>query len=503
MGRVYLALDPNIDRKIALKVLEPLRGVSAQEEEELRRRFVLEARAAGRLKHPGIVTVYDAETDPTTDRAFIAMEWVEGRSLEQLLGRSGRLPTSQAVAVVDQVAVALDSAHREGLVHRDIKPANILLDVEGRAKLTDFGIAKFTSMSNTVAGRILGSPYYMSPEQIRNESIDGRSDLFSLGVVLYQSVTGAVPFDGESLASITYKILEIDPRPPRSLNPAVTEALSGVIDRALDKPPSGRFQTGLEFSRALRAVEPRAAEDKEPATVDAGALPARPASSASLPTSPRKRGTGTVLLPAPGPGPDASTDRASRREGGLEALVEEPSARIRNLRTPLSNRFRIAVAALLALAVLGLLTFLRPREPEPPVQAVRTMPGETPKPSRPAEVLVPEATQSPVPSGWATLEVNYRNRLRSANLTIWIDGEKTWSQRVTAPKGLLKRASGREVRAILMVTEGGHVIQIRVEGSSGKVRATKRIEAVFEQGQTRRLGVALIPPDWLKLSWKE
>ncbi|MEE8277113.1 MAG: protein kinase, partial [Thermoanaerobaculia bacterium] len=107
MGRVYLALDPNIDRKIALKVLEPLRGVSAQEEEELRRRFVLEARAAGRLKHPGIVTVYDAETDPTTDRAFIAMEWVEGRSLEQLLGRSGRLPTSQAVAVVDQVAVAL------------------------------------------------------------------------------------------------------------------------------------------------------------------------------------------------------------------------------------------------------------------------------------------------------------------------------------------------------------------------------------------------------------
>ena len=215
MGRVYLALDPHIDRKIALKVLEPFGDVPPGQEDTLQNRFILEARAAGRLSHPGVVTIFDAGTDPKSDLSYIAMEWVEGPSLERLIKEQGSLPVRDSLDIVHQVALALDAAHRQGLVHRDVKPGNILLDNEGQAKVTDFGIAKLARLNMTMTGWVPGTPFYMSPEQVRNEDVDGRSDLFSLGVVLYQCLTGQVPFEGDSLASITYKILEIDPRPTR------------------------------------------------------------------------------------------------------------------------------------------------------------------------------------------------------------------------------------------------------------------------------------------------
>jgi hypothetical protein len=255
MGHVYLALDPNIDRKVAIKIFLPLLKVGVAEQWELRQRFVFEARAAGQLNHRGIVTIFDADTDPDTGLSYLVMEWVNGPSLDDLIRESGPLAIDRSLTIVEEVAVALDAAHRQGLVHRDVKPANILLENSGRAKVTDFGIAKLASMSITTTGWIPGSPFYMSPEQIRNENIDRRSDLYALGAVLYQCLTGALPFEAESLAALTHMILEIDPRPVRSINPSVSTDLAAVIDRALAKSPDDRFDSGREFAQALQLVK--------------------------------------------------------------------------------------------------------------------------------------------------------------------------------------------------------------------------------------------------------
>ncbi|MEM8930492.1 MAG: serine/threonine-protein kinase [Acidobacteriota bacterium] len=190
MGEVYLALDPKFDRRIALKVMTGHRLGEDDELDELRRRFVVEGRAAGRLNHPGIVTLYDADSDAQTGWPFLAMEWVDGESLRKRLKRDGPLPVREVVDLGAQVARALAYAHAQGVVHRDIKPANLLLHQDGRVKVADFGVAKLVSSSLTLTGQVLGSPNYMAPEQVRAEPVDGRTDLFALGVVLYEALTG-------------------------------------------------------------------------------------------------------------------------------------------------------------------------------------------------------------------------------------------------------------------------------------------------------------------------
>jgi hypothetical protein len=505
MGRVLLALDPHIDRKIALKVMAPLAKSGVRAEEQLRQRFVMEARAAGMLSHPGIVGVYDAATDPKTGLAYIAMEWVKGKSLEDCIEQSGLLGASRVMAIGEQVAMALDTAHRRGLIHRDIKPGNILLDENGQAKVTDFGIAKFASMSLTATGQLLGSPRFMSPEQVRNESIDGRSDLFSLGAVLYQCSTGVVPFDGESLASITYKILEIDPKPPQSVNPSLSMALARVIERALAKAPEDRFQTGEEFARALLSGDPDAVEEGQ----RAGTL--RPAAS-------RATGTGTVLL----------SDQASQREAtadrGAESIEESPAAAER---TAIPEQHRLIgkgakpgrarwaavstrawsglVVLAIASALLVVLVFRTPERDLLPEGGSSPSGVELPEKAAPSEqprMAVTEARRSPTPASQATLEVLYNNRLKAAYVSIWIDGTESWARTVAGPKKLLARASGEDVRAKVAVGEGTHTIEVRVTGRSGRVYASERIDAVFSQGQTRRLRATLIPPKELLLRWK-
>jgi serine/threonine-protein kinase len=321
MGHVYLALDPNIDRKVAIKIFLPLLKVGVAEQWELRQRFVFEARAAGQLKHPGIVTIYDADTDPDTGLSYLAMEWVNGPSLDDLIRESGPVGVERSMTIVEEVAVALDAAHRLGLVHRDIKPANILLEASGRAKVTDFGIAKLASMSITTTGWIPGSPFYMSPEQIRNENIDRRSDLYALGAVLYQCLTGRLPFEAESLAALTHMILEIDPRPVRSVNPAVSSELAAVIDQAMAKSPDDRFDSGREFARGLqlaRAGEFRpASRGTERAGRGRGTVE-KPAGELAV------RGTGTIGLAAPSRDePPAAAEPPSAEE---PRVAEPPSA---------------------------------------------------------------------------------------------------------------------------------------------------------------------------------
>ena len=257
MGVVYRAYDPQINRHIALKLLRQDRVTS----EELVQRFLKEARAMGGLSHPNIATVYDTGRDHGT--IFIAMEILRGKSLKDLM-REKTLNLNEIVHIGVQVAEALDFAHRKGIVHRDIKPSNIIIDPSGNAKITDFGIAHIEDPSltqQTIPGEILGTPLFMSPEQVMSNPVDGRSDLYSLGVILYEMTTGTTPFKGENLAAIFQAILQETPRAPELDGSPVSRNLSNLIMKSLSKDPDKRFQTGLEMAQPLKGCLQRRQSD--------------------------------------------------------------------------------------------------------------------------------------------------------------------------------------------------------------------------------------------------
>ncbi|HZQ91581.1 MAG TPA: serine/threonine-protein kinase [Terriglobales bacterium] len=246
MGVVYRATDPNIGRTVALKTMRiDAEGIDSQ---ELLKRFRQEARAAGVLNHPNVVTIYDAGEHEGL--FYMAMEYIEGRTLQTLLAGGRRLAAEQVVDVARQVCAGLDYAHARGIVHRDIKPANIMITAEGVVKIMDFGIAK-TGSGMTSAGQVLGTPSYMSPEQVRGQALDGRSDLFSLGVVLYESVTGKKPFVGESITAIIYKIVAEDPVPPAEYDPELHPGLAAIVIKALAKTKEKRYQRGADLVHDL------------------------------------------------------------------------------------------------------------------------------------------------------------------------------------------------------------------------------------------------------------
>ena len=253
MGTVYTARDPKIDRVVAIKTISMV-GQSRADEEEFRQRFFREAQAAGALSHPGIVTIYDVGEGKATKTTFIVMEYVEGKTLGEL-AQSERLPLETALDLAKQLAEALDYAHSRNIVHRDIKPANIIVTPEGRAKITDFGVAKLQAVQLTQTGQVLGTPAYMSPEQLTGGTVDGRSDIFSLGVILYWLLTGDRPFPGEITSSIFYKIIYQDPIPPSQLNPSLLPECDYVVQRALAKEQGKRYQRGREFAGDLEDLK--------------------------------------------------------------------------------------------------------------------------------------------------------------------------------------------------------------------------------------------------------
>ncbi|HXA19965.1 MAG TPA: serine/threonine-protein kinase [Thermoanaerobaculia bacterium] len=256
MGIVYLAKDPLIGRLVALKTIRPSAHADDEDTREFQARFVREAQAAGILNHPAIVTVHDIGQDEPSGMSFIAMEYVEGQNLKEMLAQGRPLSFEQAADIIAQVAEGLDFAHAKGIVHRDVKPANIILLEGNRAKITDFGIAKITSgVANlTTTGQFLGTPNYMAPEQIKGTPVDGRSDIFSLGICLYECLTHRKPFGGDSLTSISYKIVH-EPFPPlQEINPTIPEGYGVVVSQCLEKDPSKRYQRGKDVANALRAV---------------------------------------------------------------------------------------------------------------------------------------------------------------------------------------------------------------------------------------------------------
>jgi serine/threonine-protein kinase len=250
MGVVYRGRDPTIGRVVAIKTLALAEEFSGHALADARSRFFREAEAAGRLHHPDIVTIFDAGEDH--DLAYIAMEWVNGSDLERFTTPATLLPVTDVLAIGVRVAKALDYAHRQQVVHRDIKPANILLDpVSHAVKVSDFGIARITDSSKTKTALLLGTPSFMAPEQLAGQEVDGRSDLYALAVALYQLLTGILPFRGDSLAQLLYKIANDDPVDIRIERPDLTEELAVCLRRALAKKPEARFQTGADFARHL------------------------------------------------------------------------------------------------------------------------------------------------------------------------------------------------------------------------------------------------------------
>ena len=251
MGVVYQAKDPNIDRVVALKTIS-INCPDPVEESEYRERFLLEAKAVGRLSHPGIVTIFDAGEDPETREPYIAMEYVPGQSLHAILAqREEKLPLDSALQIAQEIAEALDYAHAQGVIHRDIKPANILITPEGHAKIADFGIAKLNQAQATLPGEVLGSPAYMAPEQLRGDGVDPRSDLFSAGVILYNMLTGFRPFQGDSATTICYKVVNRNPIFVSAFDATFPPELDRIVSKAIAKAAADRFQSGRELSDAI------------------------------------------------------------------------------------------------------------------------------------------------------------------------------------------------------------------------------------------------------------
>ncbi len=249
MGVVYQGFDPIIGRTVAIKTMLP-EGLSAEEFQEYKARFQREAMAAGILAHPNIITIYDFGED--NGLLYLAMEYLEGKTLERIVQEQGVLTIETILPIYDQVCSALDHAHRNKIVHRDVKPANIMIVQNGLVKVTDFGIAKLMAMGMTQVGQILGTPNYMSPEQVKGRQIDGRSDIFSLGVILYELVTGEKPFGGQNITTVIYKIMNENPIPPRDLDASISAGLSYVISKALAKSVDERYQTCRELADDLK-----------------------------------------------------------------------------------------------------------------------------------------------------------------------------------------------------------------------------------------------------------
>ena len=274
MGVVFRARDPLIDRIVAIKTINV--GLSRVEAEDFEKRFDREARSAGRLNHPNIVTIYDV--GKSGDVAYIAMELLEGQSLRDILDSGVVLPPSTIADIAAQIADGLASAHQAGVIHCDIKPANVVVLASGLVKITDFGIAMLPTGSRSFIGSVVGSPKYISPEQVVGRPVDARSDVFSLGAVLYEVLTGTPPFVGTALDEILHNVINVSPDPPTSRNRSLPAAFDAIVARALAKHPDDRYQSAREMSadlRQLALVGPRdafgaAAAQERPAATQPG-----------------------------------------------------------------------------------------------------------------------------------------------------------------------------------------------------------------------------------------
>jgi hypothetical protein len=446
MGVVYRALDPALGRTVALKTVSLSWAMPEAERAGFEARFLTEAKVAAGLSHPGIVVVHDVGRDPASDMVFIALEYLEGETLDE---RMRRQPPDwrEALHLAARLAEALDHAHRRGIVHRDVKPANVMILSTGEPKLMDFGIAKVPASQLTSAGEFFGTPAYMSPEQALGEPLDGRSDLFSLGSILYVLLTGKRAFEASSVPVILARVAQHHPSPPSRERPGLPPDVDYLVARCLAKDPGRRYATGRLLAEDIEDV-----------------LAGRP---------PRHRGHWTSGVSADGTltssvlSPLEELVEATPPEAPPDRGTPEPDV-VTRLGDRLGRRGLLVLSALLAAAVLaGVLV----RDRAPSGTRSRVLP------------VLPTVVEP------GHLDINFRHPLRSGTLKVWVDDElvveEALSARVT--KRVLDFNIQRKgsVNQLLDVAPGEHVVRVEVEGSG--FSSSRRIRGIFRSGETRHL----------------
>ena len=445
MGAVFCARDPKIDRTVAIKTIS-VPSASAQEAEHFRQRFFREAQAAGKLSHPGIVTIYDIGEDEPSHTPFIVMECVQGQSLEALVAaeagptHSGLLPQATALDLIKHIAEALDYAHSQGIVHRDIKPANILVTATGQPKIADFGIAKVALSEITLPGHVVGTPAYMSPEQLNGKPVDGRSDLFSLGVVAYWLLTGVKPFDGGSLTEVCVQVVTKEPLPASQVRAGLNTDFDYVLGRALAKDPAMRYQSGRELAADIEDLQ-------------AGKKP-RSAAHVTL--------IQTVARPQVLPQPRRTSALPPRSQAASPLLADTP---------PRRNVFLYLFIVALVLLAGSAAVF---------VSFSRTMP--------------------------ATLQIVGQYPFSSGEIYIWVDGDLRYHDELRGPRNPQAQPShspnaGERMDLTLPVKAGRHLIRVQVDAPGQTYDHDTAIPGYFRAYSQKTLTVDFASKN-LDLKWE-
>jgi serine/threonine protein kinase len=505
MGVVYKARDPQIDRLVALKTVS-LWGQEPDEEKEFRLRFTNEAQAAGRLHHSGIVSVFDVGENPETHDPYIVLEYVQGESLNRILSREKKLPLERSLKLAEEIADALDYAHAQGVIHRDVKPANILITQDGRAKIADFGIAKLNLAHFTIPGRVLGTPAYMAPEQLSGEGVDGRSDLFSLGVILYAMVTGHSPFQGTSATTVCFKVANREPIAASALDMTLPPQLDAVISRAMAKDANERYQRGSDFADDLRILQ----------------------QSFKITSSTTSRRTSTATRSALTGSTSAMHPAAKVAAAGEAVRYILSKARIKDLILGAAT-----VALLVILAAQLKLFNNRPQSdsrgpvqvnsaatvnldsalPGQPVVQIETVPSPpVPVPAVSRKSKKKTAAKTPpapakqivVPS--STLELGVQHQFKDATLYVWVDDKLTLTLPLhgAAQKKLVVFNGVRGITSETMkIPAGKRVLRFRALSTDQTVDLSKTLSAEFVGGDTKSLSVSFEKRNSsMRLSWQ-
>jgi serine/threonine-protein kinase len=473
MGVVYQARDATLGRTVALKTFSTMSAIAPREREAFEQRFLAEARISATLDDPCVVAVYDVGRDFETGLLFMALEYVRGETLAEVLSR-GRMPWVEAVRIISKVARALQTAHAHRIVHRDIKPANIMMTAAGEPKIMDFGIAKASAAQLTIAGQVFGTPAYMSPEQAQGEDVDGRSDIFALGAVLYEMVTSTRPFEAATMATTLTRILRDEPRPPSSLV-RVPRTLDAVIGKALRKSRDSRYDTATQFADDLDCV----ITGRPPAH----ATQLGPLETVALSGSQVPRTVAPLFSDGDQPGADTGEARSRRprpwRLGAAIAL-----GLVLGVGVALMFQERTKSQAAVS-TVAAAKAEARPEAPPPPA------PSPTPTPV-PAGVVAPAPETVPLSVGGAgrdgRITLDLRHPFASGSLRVKMDERVVFANNISGMpvriQGVLSGYDGR-FGTDLAIPPGDHVIKVEVRSGEAEFTESRRVR--LRPGESLRL----------------
>ncbi len=505
MGVVYKALDPQIGRTVAVKTVS-LSGQEPDEEKEFRLRFNHEAQAAGRLHHPGIVAIFDVGEDPENRDPYIVLEYVAGESLNRILAREKKLPLDRALQLVEELAEALDYAHAQGVIHRDVKPGNILLTEDGHAKIADFGIAKLNLAHFTLPGKVLGTPAYMSPEQLSGEAVDGRSDLFSLGVILYAMVTGHSPFQGDSATTVCFKVANREPVAASALDLTLPPELDEVIARAMAKNPEERYQRGAELAEDVRQLQ----QVFKPGSTTTSLRAVAPLATAS--TGTRNRTTRQAAAPATNRVAQvAKADKAVRtaiRKAPIRDLILGAATLIALVFVASQTRLQVTsskeVNAYVAPPAVGSSPNSAKDVPGAAAVAVPATPAPASVPPRKHRSPTAHAT-SPIVVPLSNLDLAVQHQFKDATLFVWVDDKLILTKPLhgAAQKHLVVFNGLKGVESeTLKIPAGKHVIRVRALSADETIDLSRTASGEFIGGADKALHVTIDRHNTvMRLSW--